>query len=106
MARFVAKNLVAEGFAKQCLVSVAYAIGRAEPLMVQAINEKGEDISEIAKGFDFRPKAIIKRLELQRPIYSGTAAYGHFGKENLPWEKLITTGEYFKLGNDATHQLA
>lgn len=90
MARFVAKNLVANGFAKQCLVSVAYAIGRAEPLMVEAINEKGENISEIAKTkFDFTPKAIIETLDLKRPIYLKTAAYGHFGKNDLPWEKIV-----------------
>ena len=90
MARFVAKNLVANGFAKQCLVSVAYAIGRAEPLMVSAQNEKGEDLSEIAKkNFDFKPQSIIEKLDLRKPIYQQTAAYGHFGKENLPWEKII-----------------
>lgn len=90
MARFVAKNLVANGYAKECLVSVAYAIGRAEPLMVEAINEKRESIAEIAKNkFDFKPKAIIEKLDLRRPIYQQTAAYGHFGKENLPWEKMI-----------------
>jgi len=90
MCRFVAKNMVANGYAKQCLVSVAYAIGRADPLMVEAIDERGESLSEIVKEkFDFRPKAIIKRLDLQKPIYFQTAAYGHFGKENLPWEKII-----------------
>ena len=90
MARFAAKNLVANGYAKQCLVSLAYAIGRAEPLMVEAINEKGESLSEIAKGkFDFRPKAIIEKLDLRRPIYQQTAAYGHFGRENLPWEAIV-----------------
>jgi S-adenosylmethionine synthetase len=90
MCRFVAKNLVANGFAKQCLVSVAYAIGEAEPLMVEAINEKGESIAEIAKKhFDFKPKAIIERLDLRRPIYLQTAAYGHFGKPGLSWEEVI-----------------
>ena len=90
MARFVAKNLVANGYAKQCLVSLAYAIGRAEPLMVEALNEKGESIADIVKNkFDFKPKAIIERLNLRRPIYQQTAAYGHFGKENLPWEEII-----------------
>jgi len=89
MARFVAKNIVASGLAKKCLVSVAYAIGRAEPLMVHAENEKGEDISTFVKGrFDFRPAAIIERLNLRRPIYLKTAAYGHFGKPNLPWEEV------------------
>lgn len=90
MARFVAKNMVANGYAKQCLVSVAYAIGKAEPLMVQVLNEKGEDLSEIAKTkFDFKPKAIIEKLNLRRPIYQQTAAYGHFGKATLPWEEII-----------------
>lgn len=91
MCRFVAKNLVANGLAKQCLVSVAYAIGKAEPLMVEAINEKGESLAEIAKQkFDFRPKAIIERLDLRRPIYAKTAAYGHFGKNGLPWEEVVS----------------
>lgn len=90
MCRFVAKNLVANGFAKKCLVSVAYAIGKAEPLMVQATNEKGEDLSDIVKkNFDFKPKSIIEKLNLRRPIYSQTSAYGHFGKAGLPWEEII-----------------
>lgn len=89
MARFVAKNLVAAGYGKDVLVSVAYAIGMAEPLMIEAINEKGEDLSEIVKkNFDFKPHAIIKRLNLNDPIFSQTSTYGHFGKENLPWEKI------------------
>ncbi|MCX6720012.1 MAG: methionine adenosyltransferase [Candidatus Staskawiczbacteria bacterium] len=90
MCRFVAKNLVANGYAKQCLVSVAYAIGKAEPLMVEAINENGESIAEIAKSkFDFRPRAIIEKLNLRKPIYSQTSAYGHFGKSSLPWEEIV-----------------
>lgn len=89
MARFVAKNVVASGLAEQCLVSVAYAIGKAEPLMVQVLNEKGENIVEKINGkFDFRPKAIIEKLDLKKPIYQQTAAYGHFGKPGLPWEKI------------------
>lgn len=91
MCRFVAKNLVAAGLAKECLVSVAYAIGRAEPLMIEAVNEKQESLNEVvAKNFDFRPRAIIERLDLLKPIYKKTAAYGHFGKEGLPWEEIIT----------------
>ena len=90
MARFVAKNLVANGFAKECLVSVAYAIGRAEPLMIEAVNEKGENISNIAQNsFDFKPQSIINTLNLRRPVYFKTAAYGHFGRADLPWEQLI-----------------
>ncbi len=89
MARFAAKNIVADGLAKQCLVSVAYAIGRAEPLMVQALDERGEEISrDIVQKFDFRPLAIIERLGLRRPLYLSTASYGHFGKPDLPWEQV------------------
>src|SRR3989344_1699694 len=89
MCRYVAKSLVASGYGKECLVSVAYAIGMAEPLMIEAINEKGKDLSKIVrKNFDFKPLAIIERLGLRNPIFNQTAAYGHFGKKNLPWEKI------------------
>ncbi|MDO8574070.1 MAG: methionine adenosyltransferase [bacterium] len=90
MARFAAKNIVASGLADECLVSVAYAIGRAEPLMVEAISGNSESLAKIVKEkFDFRPRAIIERLDLQRPIYLKTAVYGHFGKPDLPWEKVV-----------------
>jgi S-adenosylmethionine synthetase len=90
MCRFVAKNVVAQGLAKECTVSVAYAIGRAEPVMVEAINEKGESLADwVKERFDFKPRAIIERLQLQRPIYRQTAAYGHFGKAGLPWEEIV-----------------
>lgn len=90
MARYVAKNLVASGYGKEVLVSVAYAIGMPEPLMIEAINEKGEDLAEIVrKNFDFRPLAIIEKLGLRNPIFHQTATYGHFGKDNLPWEKIV-----------------
>lgn len=89
MARFAAKQLVFQGFAKQCLVSVAYAIGRKDPLMVKAVNEKGEDLSGyLNENYNFQPQAIIDRLKLQRPIYFPSACYGHFGKQELPWEEL------------------
>ncbi|HEY4509559.1 MAG TPA: methionine adenosyltransferase [Candidatus Paceibacterota bacterium] len=89
MARFAAKNIVANGLAKQCLVSVAYAIGRENPVMVEALDEGGEGIpKEVIEKFDFRPAAIIERLGLRQPIYLSTAAYGHFGKPDLPWEKI------------------
>ncbi len=89
MARYVAKNLVAHGYAKEALVSVAYAIGMADPLMIEAINEKGESLAEIVKkNFDFRPLAITKTLGLSKPIFRQTATYGHFGRKNLPWEKI------------------
>ncbi len=89
MARFAAKNLVAAGYGKEIIVSVAYAIGLAEPLMIEAVNEKGEDLSKIVRqNFDFKPQAIIERLGLRNPIYFQTATYGHFGKKNLPWERI------------------
>ena len=89
MARFVAKSIVGRGLAKKCLVAVAYAIGKAEPLMVSAVNEEGKNLSNwVKKNFDFRPLAIIERLNLRNPIYLETASYGHFGKQELPWEKI------------------
>lgn len=87
MARFVAKNIVAQGLADQCLVSVAYAIGQAEPVMVGAVDGQGNEIPKaVLDQYDFRPLAILDRLNLRRPIYQQTAAYGHFGKDGLPWE--------------------
>jgi len=89
MARFAAKNLVANGYGKKCLVSVAYAIGRAEPVMVEAFDESGKNLTDIVtKHFDFRPLAIIERLDLRKPIFQKTAAYGHFGVEGRSWEKI------------------
>lgn len=91
MARFAAKNLVAHGFARECLVSVAYAIGKVEPLMILAENEREEDLSPVVREkFDFRPKAIIERFGLRRPLFRQTATYGHFGKTGLPWEEIVT----------------
>ena len=90
MCRFVAKNLVANGYGKKVLVSVAYAIGRAEPVMVEVFNDKGRNLTRtVEKHFDFRPRAIIERLNLRRPIYKETAAYGHFGADGRPWEEVI-----------------
>ena len=89
MCRFVAKNIVARGLAKTCLVSVAYAIGKVDPLMLDAKDEKGKDLSSyLKKNFDFRPRAIIEKLNLLQPIYQKTAAYGHFGRNEFPWEKI------------------
>lgn len=93
MARFVAKNLVANGLTKECLVGVAYAIGKADPVMlfVESFDNKGEELTEIARrNFDFRPQAIIERLGLRRPIYRSTAQNGHFGDNRFPWEKIIS----------------
>ena len=89
MCRFVAKNLVAKGLAKSATVSVAYAIGKAEPLMLTAKDENGKSLtSYVKKHFDFRPLAIIEKLNLRTPIYQETASYGHFSHPNLPWEKI------------------
>jgi S-adenosylmethionine synthetase len=94
MARYVAKNIVASGLAKKCEVQVAYAIGVAEPISVM-IETFGtgkmpeEDIeATVRKNFDMRPAGIIKTLDLKRPIYHQTAAYGHFGRNNpsFTWE--------------------
>ncbi|HEY4484520.1 MAG TPA: methionine adenosyltransferase [Candidatus Paceibacterota bacterium] len=93
MARFVAKNIVANKLAKKCLVSVAYAIGKKEPLMVEVETYKTGDDNKtkkiVTEKFDFSPLAIIERLGLRKPIFAQTAAYGHFGKNSLPWEKII-----------------
>jgi S-adenosylmethionine synthetase len=89
MCRYAAKNLVGGGYAKKALVSVAYAIGRVDPVMVEAYSEDGTELSDIVrKNFDFRPRAIIERLGLTRPIFRETAAYGHFGVEGRPWEEI------------------
>ena len=90
MCRFVAKNLVANGYGKKAIVSVAYAIGRAEPVMVEAYNDKGKNLTSVVKKhFDFRPKAIIERLDLRKPVFRDTAAYGHFGVAGRSWEKIV-----------------
>ena len=94
-ARYVAKNIVAAGLAERCELQVAYSIGVAEPVSI-LVDTKGtgklpdEKISEIIrKLFDFKPESIIKQLDLKRPIYLKTAAYGHFGRDDpdFTWEK-------------------
>ena len=95
-ARYVAKNLVAAGLADKCEIQLSYAIGVAHPtsIMVDTFGTgKLEDhklVEIIRENFDLRPAGIIKMLDLRRPIYKQTAAYGHFGRNdlNLPWEKL------------------
>ena len=94
-ARYVAKNIVAAGLARQCQIQVAYAIGVARPMNVTVYTEGTGVIPdhEIAKlvqeHFDLRPKGIIQMLDLLRPIYEKTAAYGHFGREEpeFTWER-------------------
>ena len=95
-ARYVAKNIVAAGFADKCEIQLSYAIGVAEPtsIMVDTFGtgkkSNQELVDLIRKHFDLRPAGIIKMLDLRRPIYKQTAAYGHFGRNDLdlPWERL------------------
>ena len=95
MLRHIAKNIVANGYAKKCEIQVAYAIGMKEPLSI-CVNTFGtsekteEELVKIIKDkFDLTPNGIIEYLGLKEPIYTRTTNYGHFGKENLPWEKII-----------------
>ena len=94
-ARYVAKNIVAAGLADKCEVQLAYAIGVAKPMSVRidtfgtAKVAEGKIAEAVNNVFDLRPAAIIRDLDLRRPIYKQTAAYGHFGREDLDlsWEK-------------------
>jgi S-adenosylmethionine synthetase len=94
-ARYVAKNVVASGVADRCEVQVAYAIGVAEPVSVLVNTHHTGKVSDekieqaVKRFFDFRPQSIIKKLDLRRPIYRNTAAYGHFGRlnEGFSWER-------------------
>jgi S-adenosylmethionine synthetase len=94
MARYVAKNVVASGAASKCEVQIAYAIGVAKPVSVLVDTFGTGVVSDdvlsdaVAKLFDLRPAAIIEKLQLRRPIYNATSAYGHFGRENKEflWE--------------------
>lgn len=95
-ARYAAKNIVAAGLARKCEIQLSYAIGVAQPTSIMVDTFGTGKISEdklveiIRENFDLRPAGIIKMLDLRRPIYKQTAAYGHFGRNdlNLPWEKL------------------
>ena len=95
MARHIAKNIVANGYAKKCEIQLAYSIGVAKPVSIFVDTFGTGTISdeEIAKKieekFDLSPRGIINYLDLQEPIYKQTTNYGHFGKENLAWEKII-----------------
>ena len=95
MARYIAKNIVANGFADKCEIQISYAIGVAKPvslyLETYGTNKISEDeiIEKVEKKFNLTPKGIIETLDLRRPIFKQTTNYGHFGKENLPWEQII-----------------
>ena len=95
-ARHIAKNIVAAGLADKCLVQLAYAIGVAEPVSVLVDTDRTGLVSDdaladaVSKVFDLRPSAIIRDLDLKKPIYRRLASYGHMGREDLgvKWEQL------------------
>ncbi|MBO4815840.1 MAG: methionine adenosyltransferase [Clostridia bacterium] len=95
MARHIAKNIVANGYAKKCEIQISYAIGVAKPVSIfidtfgTATIPEDEIIKKINDKFDLTPRGIINYLDLKRPIYKQTTNYGHFGKDNLSWEKII-----------------
>jgi S-adenosylmethionine synthetase len=105
--RWVAKNVVAAKLATKCEVQVAYAIGKAEPvgLFIETFGTESVDPSKIADAvlqtFDLRPAAIIRDLDLKRPIYAKTAAYGHFGRElpEFTWERTDRAEQLAKIAN-------
>ncbi len=95
MLRYIAKNIIANGYAKKCELQISYAIGMKEPLSI-CINTFGtatipenEIIELIRNKFDLTPEGIIRYLDLKQPIYEKTTNYGHFGKKDLPWEQII-----------------
>ena len=98
--RWVAKNVVASGLARRCEVQVAYAIGKAHPVGVfvetfgTGVKPDSDIQSAVLEVFDLRPAAIIRDLDLLRPIYAQTAAYGHFGRElsDFTWERTDRSG--------------
>lgn len=101
-ARYMAKNIVAAGLARRALIELAYAIGKARPvgMRVETFGTgviPDEQITRIAQQvFDARPRAIIQNLNLQRPIYAATSAYGHFGRDGFPWEATDKVEELLK----------
>jgi len=95
MARYIAKNIVANGFAKKCEIQLSYAIGIANPISIYVDTfgtgkiPDSEIVDKIRKTFKLTPRGIIESLNLRRPIYKSTTNYGHFGKKDLPWEQII-----------------
>jgi S-adenosylmethionine synthetase len=93
MARYAAKNLVAAGLCRRCEIELAYAIGVVDPvsILIDSFGTGAVSDEKLAAAvrsvFDFSPAGIIKTLDLRRPIYKPLAAYGHFGRDGLPWEK-------------------
>ena len=95
MARYIAKNIVANGFASKCEIQFSYAIGIAKPISIYVDTfgtgkiTENEIVKKIHDNFDLTPRGIIETLNLRKPIYKQTTNYGHFGKANLPWEQII-----------------
>ncbi len=98
-ARYIAKNIVAAGLAKRCQIQLAYAIGVARPVGMYVDTFGTSKVSDdkltelVNKVFDARPAAIIEQLDLRRPIYKATSSYGHFGRDEFPWERIDRIGE-------------
>ena len=95
MARHIAKNIIANKYAKKCEIQLSYAIGVAKPISIYvetfgtATIPEEEIVKKIYDKFDLTPRGIINYLDLTKPIYRKTTNYGHFGKNDLPWEKII-----------------
>lgn len=106
-ARYLAKNIVASNLAKQCQIQIAYAIGVAQPVSVMVNTFQGDRAKDtmlvelLRKMFDFSPNGIIQHLDLRKPVYQKTAAYGHFGREEFSWEKTDRAGKI----RDGFHEL-
>lgn len=103
MARYIAKNIVASKIAKKCQIQLSYAIGIKDPLSISLNTFNTSTVSDekiintIYENFDMSPLGIVKTLDLKKPIYSQTSTYGHFGKDNLSWEKLDKTSIFENL---------
>ena len=101
--RYVAKNIVAAGLAKRCEIQISYAIGVAEPTSINVETFGTAQVSDealtalVREHFELRPYGLIKMLDLERPIYQATAAYGHFGREEFPWEKTDKAADLAKV---------
>ena len=102
MARYIAKNIVASGIAKRCMVQLAYAIGVAEPVSVLVRSHGTSKYTNtqlevmVRKVFPLKPAEIIQHLDLKQPIYERTASYGHFGRDVFPWERVDMIDEIKK----------
>ena len=100
MARYAAKNLVAAGLARECEVQLSYAVGAADPVSLRVRSFGGSEFGDaeltrrLREAMDFRIGAIVRDLDLKRPIYKRSAAYGHFGRAGFPWEELSRLDDF------------